>query len=478
MPAPSHRRRARLGLAVGVTLSLLAAARGGHAAGLYFSDRGVRPMGRAGAFVAGADDLGAIWYNPAGLADAKTSALVDFSWLRFNAEYTRALRIVDADDVVRVVRSPTVEGSSPVIPFPTIAGSYNFGERREFTVAGGVFAPYAAIATYPETVDGRPSPARYALGSFEGSALIFGGGFFAYKPTEQLRFGIGLGALVGQYQSTVTFSASPPDRLLAAPEQPEYDAESRFRVGPIFAPTGSFGATWVPLRFLRVGASFQLPMVVSSSTRFDVRLPTASVFDGGRITGRDAHVRFTLPHILRAGVEVRPTDELRIEAAYVREFWSIHESIDMTPEGVAIEGIRGLPPRVPIPAIKFPRNFQDSDSFRIGSEYTFDLAGYKLDLRAGVSHETSAIPRAYLSLLTIDMDKTVLSLGGGLHVGEHWRLDAMYAHLFASSVTVSPEEARIPRVNPLPGNAPLEAVNGGQYSASADLVGVGVNYTF
>ena len=57
--------------------------------GLYFTDRGVRPMGRAGAFVAGADDLGAIWYNPAGIADAGTSILFDASWLQFSST-TRA----------------------------------------------------------------------------------------------------------------------------------------------------------------------------------------------------------------------------------------------------------------------------------------------------------------------------------------------------------------------------------------------------
>src|SRR2546422_3661748 len=78
------------------------------AAGLYFSDRGVRPMGRAGAFVAGADDLGAIWYNPAGLADAGTSVLVDFSWLRFNAEYTRELYVVDAQNNYQRFNSPKV----------------------------------------------------------------------------------------------------------------------------------------------------------------------------------------------------------------------------------------------------------------------------------------------------------------------------------------------------------------------------------
>ena len=161
-----------------------------------------------------------------------------------------------------------------------------------------------------------------------------------------------------------------------------------------------------------------------------------------------------------------------------RSLWSVHESIDLTPEDVAIEGIAGLPRRVPLPSIKFPRHFQDSNSYRLGGEYTFDLWGYPMDLRTGVSFETSAIPRPYLSLLTIDMDKVTLAVGGGLHVGDHWRFDLTYAHLFASSVDVAPAEAKLPRVNPVAGNAPFEAVNGGHYAAAADLMGVGLQYTF
>ncbi len=76
------------------------------------------------------------------------------------------------------------------------------------------------------------------------------------------------------------------------------------------------------------------------------------------------------------------------------------------------------------------------------------------------------------------MDKVTTSLGGGLHVGEHWRLDMTYAHLFASSVNVPADDAKIPRVNPIAGNAPFEAVNGGRYAASANLFGVGANYKF
>ncbi len=450
-----------------------------RAAGLYFSERGVRPMGRAGAFVAGADDLGAIWYNPAGLADAKTSLLADFSWLRFTSEYTRVLRIVDADNTVRYVTNDPVQGTSPVIPLPTLAGAYNFGEKNEWTFAAAAYAPYAAIVTYPDTVNGKPSPARYALGSFEGSALIFTGMYLAWKPIEQLRVGLGLDALVGQYQSTVTYSVSPPDRLIAAPEQPEYDANTSFKAGPIFAPSASLGATWVAIPELRVGASFALPRVVSAPSTFKVRLPSAAIFDNAHIDGDSAHVRFKLPAIIRAGVEGRPMENLRIEFAYEREFWSIHDAIEITPENVSFGGIAGLPNKIPIPPIRYPRNFQDSNSFRLGGEYSTKLfGGYLYDFRAGISYETSAVPPAYLSLLTIDMNKTTLSFGGSVHVAEHWRFDLVYAHLFAQTVNVSADDAQIPRVNPIPGNVDLEKVNGGKYSASADLFGVGAQYTF
>ncbi|HTQ46785.1 MAG TPA: hypothetical protein VMI75_28720, partial [Polyangiaceae bacterium] len=59
------------------------------------------------------------------------------------------------------------------------------------------------------------------------------------------------------------------------------------------------------------------------------------------------------------------------------------------------------------------------------------------------------------------------------------RLDAVYAHVFASDVTVTPQEAAVPRVNPVKGNPTAEtAVNGGQYSARADVLGVGVQFVF
>ncbi len=455
------------------------------AGGLYTADRGVRPLGRGGAFVAGADDLGAIWYNPAGLADAGSSVLVDFAWLNFSAEYTRRTNVVDAGGTVRTVEFPQVRGTSPFLPIPTMAGSYQFGEEKRLTAAFGIFAPYTAIASYPLTVDGQPSPSRYSLVSLEGSALVAAGGYLAYKPTEEFRVGGGLQALVGKFQSTVVFSASPADRVIGAPEDPQYDAFSQLDVGPIVAPSANFGMIAAPGKVVRLGVSGQLPFWVNAPAAVRVRLPTAAPFDRARQEGEDANVRFRLPPVARAGIEFR-TDiseesRLRIELTYVREFWSMHDSIDIRAENIRLYDVTGFPSPFGVAPISLPRNFQDSNSIRLGTEYSLKnlLSDYWFDLRAGISYETSAIPKAWVSPLTYDADKLIGSAGGSLHIGGHWRMDAVGSLVLLDSTNLDPAVAAVPRVNPVRGNPTrTEAINGGTYSARAIILGVGVNYKF
>jgi long-chain fatty acid transport protein len=479
--------RATTAAAVAVLLGTLATAADAGAAGLYFSDRGVRPLGRGGAFVAGADDLGAIWYNPAGIVDAPSSFLIDASWLNYSSDYTRQALTTSATGTTFVQTLPTVHGQTSVLPVPTIAASYRFGDHEQFAIAGGMYAPMTPVTSYPVTVsnaDGSqgPAPQRYSLISLDGSLLVIVGLWFAYKPIEELRFGLGVQMLTGTFKSTVDFSACPPDNLVCAAENPSYDAYSQLKVGPIFAPSGNAGVTYVPAKLIRFGVSGQLPFVVSSPATVDVRLPTAVVFDNASQQGDRAHVGFELPPVLRIGVEVRPLDEehdLRIEVAYVREFWSVHQSIDITPENIQLLNVTGFPSPFAVSGISIPRGGQDSNSVRLGGEYKFAVGDYKLQPRVGFAYETSGIQTAYVSPLTIDSNKVLASLGGGLYIGEHVRLDAVYSHVFANEVTVSPQEAAVPRVNPVKGNPTQTAsVNGGSYSSRADVLGVGMQYRF
>jgi long-chain fatty acid transport protein len=456
----------------------LLGARDAAAAGLYFSDRGVRPLARGGAFVAGADDLGAIWYNPAGIVAAGTSILVDASWMNFSTDVTRSTQVTAADGTVGVTTFPKVSGTTHFLPVPTIAGSFAFGDKKQFAVALGAFSPNSPVASYPLTVGNpaQPSPTRYSLVSLDGSALVTLGGWFSVRPIEQLSLGVGVEVLTGSFQSTQMLSACPPQSLVCASEEPLYDALSEVKAGPIAAPSGNAGIIYEATPRVRIGLSGQLPFHIDAPAKLTVRLPDAPEFDGAYQQGTSAHVRFNLPAVARVGVEVRPLDSLRVELAYVREFWSAQSTIDVVPENLQLYGVAGFPSPFSVSPITIPRHFHDTSSVRLGGEYQLSAP---VVLRAGLSYEESAIPTPYLSPLTVDLDKITAAVGAGFMVDTRWRFDVLYAHVFGIDTTVPPDQAAVPRVNPVQGNAiPTSGINGGSYGARADVLGVGANLRF
>jgi long-chain fatty acid transport protein len=289
--------------------------------------------------------------------------------------------------------------------------------------------------------------------------------------------GVGVEMMTGSFQSTQMLSACPPQSLVCASEEPTYDALSEVKAGPILAPSGNAGVIFEVTPQVRVGLSGQLPFHIDAPAKLTVRLPDAPEFDGAYQQGDKAHVRFDLPGVARVGIEVRPLEGLRVELAYVREFWSTHSTIQVVPDGLQLYGVAGFPSPFSVGSITIPRHFHDTSSVRLGGEYW--LAGSPIILRAGLAYEESAIPAAYLQPLTVDLDKITTSIGVGLKLGSRWRLDALYAHVFGLDTTVPPDRAAVPLVNPVQGNAvPAAGMNGGSYRARADLFGLGAMVQF
>jgi long-chain fatty acid transport protein len=466
--------------AVSATLLLAQTA---DAAGLYYADRGVRALGRAGAFVAGADDASAITYNPAGLFDAGGQVLFDGSWVHFTSDYTRIANLTQVDpNTGKPVGSyqqtfPTVNGSTPFLPIPTLA--VTFKPHKQWVVGFGAWAPYAALTSYPETVNKGPAPQRYSLLSLDGSALAFVGAGAAFAPIKELRLGATVGMLTGIFNTKATFAGCVPERFLCASEEPSWDVLAQLKVGPIFAPTGSLGLTYIPTSAWRVAAAFQLPVYVSSHATLKTRLPASPAFEKASQDGDGGTVSFKLPWSVRAGVETRMVENLRVEVAFNFDRWSMHDSIKLNPDNIALKNVAGFPETYYIPPVTLPRGFQDSVAVHLGGEYTIKLSKVDVDVRAGVSFETSAIPAAYTSVLTIDQNKITTGLGGSLH-WQKLRFDLVYAHVFGFNVDVDPKDAQISLISPVQANPPKnpDYINGGKYAARADVLGLGLAYTF
>jgi long-chain fatty acid transport protein len=441
------------------------------AAGLYFTDRGVRPLARGGAFVAGADDLHATWYNPAGLVEAGRGVLLDASLVLFGNTYTRTLQV---DPSLPTVGYRAVDGAGAPLPVPTVVVAHNFG-LRDFMFAVGVMAPYAAITTYDQRPD---APQRYSLFTLDGSLLSVLGAWAAWRPSEAVAVGGGFMLLSGSFVSRLALTACPAT-ITCAPEDPDWDAIAHLQVGPILAPTGNLGVKLQPHRLVALGASVQLPIPVRAPATLGVRLPGASFYDGAQVVGQDADVAFDLAPVVRLGVELRPLPRTRIELAGVWEGWSVHDQIALQPRGIRIENARGVG-TYEVGPVSLARGFQDSFSVRLGAETETALGrDWSFMARVGAAYESSATPLGYTSVLTMDSDKFVGSLGASFRRGR-LRMDLVFAHMFASSVEVSTANARLYATAPFragPG-APRYPINAGRYDLSVEVFGMGMQYSF
>jgi long-chain fatty acid transport protein len=485
--------------ALAVAVGSLSSAAG--AAGLYFSDRGVRPVGRAGAFVAGADDLGAVAYNPAGIAYAGESVLADASWLRFTSTYQRRSVVRDPATGETVVQGtnyfPQVEGTTPVLPIPTLAISSRLGLDERWMFGASVWAPYSALTSYPEDgIDFRgrkvPAPQRYSLYTLDGSALAVVGLHAAYKPVPSFALGVSLQMLTGTFASRLAFSACPPKSLLCAEEDPQWDAFTQLTVGPIFAPSAQGGFIAVvsdtPGAEVRLGGSIQAPFWVDAPAKTDIRLPSAPVFRDATVEGNQARVSFRLPAIARVGIETRlgQKKQTRLEMALVYESWSMHDRISISPAGggIRLRNVTGFPDPYEVGTLQQARGFRDTFSIHGGVEHFFETGGYPMALRGGLSYERSAVPAEYLSVLTVDLDKVQLAAGYSLWVGakKNLRLDSVLGYTFGFTTDVDPAAAKITKVKVVRANDPADQdqtrINGGRYTGGAMVAGVGLNWKY
>lgn len=448
--------------------------------GLYMAGHGVRGLARGGAFTAGGDDPGGIWYNPANIGGLDgIHVLVDGSLVFMRMDYTR----VDSGGNLL----PTVSNEGSLMPLPTIAVAGSLLQRK-LSLGVSLSAPYSPLPAYPapsyspcadpsnpsNCIDTAhtDSPQRYNLINLDGTLFLQLDLAATYEVIDGLWVGASLQNLFASFV-TLNSITSYNGALSSGPEDPDFDSLSQTEMVDLFNPSAKLGVVYQPHPMIRVGASLQLPFWVSGDATVTVQLPVSPVYEKSSVEGDSADMSITLPLVLRLGVEGRPLPGLRTEIGFDWERWSTLDSIKVKPRDIYILNIPSID-RYKVPDLAIPLAFRDTFTVRLGGEYT--LGPVPLTVRGGFLYERGAVESAYASVLAMDSDKFMLTLGLG-YSWAGYRFDLLYAHEFKPTRDVDFRESKSLQVNPINPTGAV-AVGGGRYASSSDIIGIGVAKAF
>ncbi|MCB9640266.1 MAG: outer membrane protein transport protein [Myxococcales bacterium] len=464
------------------------------AAGFLVPSIGSRASGMGGAFIAGADDVTAIWHNPANLARlGGLRILADgaFVWVPFS--FTRTT--LDGQKPF-----PTTHNVGDVQPVPFFGISYDFAalklpKMHKLAFAVAAWAPYngnyywdkdgAGNIAQPDCAGDKKAdflcqtngPQRYSLHRYDplqvyiGMALSYG----LELPFMSIYVGGGF-----QLVKTDIYQSLTVKLVSANTADTTDDTPIEVNAGSAFQPSGNVGLTIAFPFGLSVGGSFQFPLSVRMEGTLKADIPKD--FQAlATLKGDKVKVSLELPWMARAGIAYQPSgfSRLKVEVAFVYEAWSSLKDITLDPSEITIDS--PIPTFAgPVPVVKIQRNWQDSWSVRAGAQ--FAIIPQHFFVRAGYFYESGAIPNANFNVSSVHGERHGLGIGleGQMHFGQHhFRLSASFTHVLEREVLITNSQERVLNISQTEEDRaknPPPVVGNGTYRAGAEVFLVALAY--
>ncbi|MGZ3404815.1 MAG: OmpP1/FadL family transporter [Polyangia bacterium] len=456
-----------------------AATRVVYAGGLELPDNGTEALGRGGAFTAKADDATAMQYNVAGLARQRgTRLLFDGNLILSTLDFDRSGAYPDAVTPATPWGGqpfPTVHNTGGPFFAPFIGISSDFGLDR-WTFAVGVFGPSSVgNRTYPLSVGGVPSPARYDLVQAL-PLLILPTASVAVRATRWLDVGLALHVAVAKFDLTSVSFTDISKGLCPNAEYQPCDSTNKLSTTGATA-TAALGVMLHPLRWWAIGANVRGPIYLNTSGTVAATAPSALPMP---IAPAPATFSTNLPWVVRVGtrlIKLRADDfevaDVEFDATW--ENWS---------------AAQGDGPHVNIPNLSLfqdihptiVHHYHDTFSLRLGASYNVALPAGALSIRVGGYYDSSATAPKDTRLDFDTLPKLAGTFGLGYSV-RGFAINLAYAYVYEFPRVVT--DGGIAPINgaahgdPVDdaGN-PLPAVNNGRYRGQTHFISFGVTLRF
>jgi len=438
------------------------------AGGIFVPGAGPQAQGRAGAFVAKADDPSALFHNPAGFAKTVgTVVYVGANFVNLSLEFERFGRYEDSGDGESYVGAdyPVVKDeSSPAVGFagfqaiPVVAIATDFGKPNlPVRLGAGLFAPQGfpnrefPVSQDVQGVDPAPGPQRYDVMS-QQAETVMPSVAVSYRPIDQLDIGVRVSAGVAKLKATASTWG-----IRNYEEWEQKDGVFSVDVTDKFVPAYGVGALYRPADFLEFGASYHSALHIRATghgtailgNSVDPLDPDAMILpedrplfidcaEGGTIESLTACIDLDLPQFATVGGRYILRDDDGNEQADVEldvrwENWGSEAASDTQ---VRVDGKSSTGGFVINPSA-IRHDFQDVWSIRLGGSYTVAAGGNDLNLRAGVAHDTKTSPVAYNRADIDGKPRTTIGAGAGYAFGGKYRVDVSGGIVVEPDRTVS-----------------------------------------
>ena len=468
------------------------------AGGYEYPDGGVVAVGRGGAFAAKADDLSAIYFNPAGLAGQKgTRLLFTTNLARQAITFTRAGTDPSGGPFPAVSNSVGFFTGDAHIGAPIFGVSSDFG-LKDITFALGVHAPPAYGATrYP-----KDGPQRFALIDMD-AALVFYDLSIGWRAHPRLDLGVSL--QLGHMLKTKMSQAVNAWFAEGSGPSAGYDTIVHLKFDPGFSLGMLLGAIYrPPVKGLTIGLAIRpFPIHFELAGTVTPEYPgsfLARQAEKGRVylTTGNVFMKQDLPVMGRLGVRyayTRNEDEVfDVEGDLVYEAWSVVDALTIRFGGqMAIGQDAGPDYMKPLQPVTVPRDWKDTVSVRVGGDYhVLQARGMKpgLTVRLGTFYESPAVPEESTNLDFLSFHR--VGVGTGFSFSWYaFDLALAYSHIFQLARDVSKSSLVVqmpmspcqppysdPKTCASVGVPPGPEVGQGRYESGFDVISVGLSVRF
>jgi len=449
-----------------VPLLVLALEGSALAGGLFIPGVGPSGQGRAGAFVARADDPTTLSYNAAGFAKLSgTHIYFGHNFLRYTMRYQRAGNYEPGPGAEPTDYEgqpyPVVEndGSAAIGPggfqiIPSLAISTDLGHPEWpvrfgiglFSLQGFPSRSYDREVTLPTGVT-APAPQRYDIVNQE---IILSSPSLAvtYSPTPKIDIGVRGSWGIGRFKGSKTVWT-----LRNYEEDPGNDATFTLdEAKDNFIPTVGLGLLYRPSSHFEFGAAW------NSQGQINAKGTGSSIIGGGSPFGDAVEViprpdnqtkcdTYGVPGALAACLSLTLAQNATVGGRWIgrdedgQEKYDIELDVRWEDWSVANESLVNVDGQVnltgmPLNTVANPHGYQDVISTRLGGSYYLDAASGELELRGGVAYDTKTAPASWTRVDQDGKRRATFTTGLGYTRGRY-HLDLAIGAVWEPDITVA-----------------------------------------